>query len=185
MKEVRLGIDTTTKFLVVALWTPTQGTLAHVCDDVGRGHAQRWIDAVDRVFADAAVDRESLTAVAVGVGPGSYTGTRIGIAAARGLAFASQVPLSGACSLSAAAWAVLAPGEAGVVAIDARRGAVYSATFERRDDDLHVLDWPAKRAREEVRSTWSGTRWIEDVPPDSGWIAARPPGARPATPVYM
>lgn len=185
MNDLQLGVDTTTPYLAVALWSPRAGALASISERVERAHARAWVEAVDRLFHRSGASRDDVGAVNVGIGPGSYTGTRIGIAAARGMAYAGGAPVTGVCTLSAMAWGATSPGDVAVVAVDARRGAVYAATFRRTVDGLDVLVAPAKLDRSDVRERWPDARWIEDVPPDPVWIARRPPSERAATPVYL
>jgi len=104
--------------------------------------ARRHAEVMAPLLADvlAGVDRASIDAIACGVGPGPYTGLRVGIATALAVGIAWQVPVHGICSLDAVAAAALALGPApdGVcVALDARRKEVYWARYssdgERRD----------------------------------------------------
>ena len=126
-------MDTATPATAVAVWAP-DGTAVERRDDPAPGerpgHAARLLALVDEVVPDwAAIER-----IAVGVGPGGFTGLRIGIATARALAQARDLPLVGVSSLAALA----APHDGRVVAvIDARRGEVFAALFE---GDTEV--WP-------------------------------------------
>jgi tRNA threonylcarbamoyladenosine biosynthesis protein TsaB len=92
-----------------------------------RGHAEALLPLVDRIVAAVDGGFASLSRVAVTVGPGSYTGLRVGIAAARAIGLAAGIPVVGVATLSA----LLAPLMAGeargllVAAIDARHGQVY------------------------------------------------------------
>jgi tRNA threonylcarbamoyladenosine biosynthesis protein TsaB len=84
--------------------------------------AVRVLEDVDELFGDSGVERAELTGIAVGTGPGSFTGLRMGLAAARGLAFALEVPVAGISTL--AALAAGAPGALPVV--DAGRREVFT-----------------------------------------------------------
>ena len=117
-----LGIDTATPSTAVAFWSPDQAVERR--DDPPPGgrpaHASRLLALVEEV-----VDWDAAERVAVGVGPGGFTGLRIGIATARALAQARDLPLVGVSSLAALA----APVDGPVVAvIDARRGEVFAAS---------------------------------------------------------
>jgi tRNA threonylcarbamoyl adenosine modification protein YeaZ len=87
----------------------------------GRRRPQALLSGVDRLLADAGVAPATLTGIVVGTGPGSFTGTRIGLAVARGLGLALDLPAAGVSTLDALAAA--APGAYPV--IDARRGEVF------------------------------------------------------------
>lgn len=185
--SARLGLDTATPYLALALWSPEHGVLARRAPQVARDHAARLIPELDALFATAGVQRREVRAVTAGIGPGSYTGVRVGLAAAHALATAWDVPLGGAGTLAQMAAGALAPGETGVAVVDARRDAVYAGVYLRRaeDDVLQCLEAPQKRARVDVRRAWPDARWLEDVAPDAAWAARRPPGEEPATALYL
>jgi tRNA threonylcarbamoyladenosine biosynthesis protein TsaB len=99
------------------------------------GHAERLVPMIDEVMARAGMTMEDLDRLAVTVGPGTFTGTRIGIAAARALALATGVAVVGTSSLAVMAHAAAReigarpPEEIMAVAVDARRGEVYAQLF--------------------------------------------------------
>lgn len=98
---------------------------------VGRGHAERLFGMVAEVMAEAGLDFTALDRVAVTVGPGSFTGIRVGIAAARGFGLALKRPVVGIGTLEAhAASARRLAGAVPVLAVlDARRGEIYGQHF--------------------------------------------------------
>ena len=108
-----------------------------------RGHAEAVVPMAGRVMADAGIDFPGLDCIAVTVGPGSFTGVRIGIAAARGFALAHVIPMAGIGVLDAIAETVrsASPGvrEPLAIALDARRGEVYLQSFA---DGGGALDEP-------------------------------------------
>lgn len=97
------------------------------------GHAEALLPMVDRVVAKAPGGFSAVSRIAVTIGPGSFTGIRIGVAAARALAIACGVPVVGVSTLAAlAAPAIMAGGQGPiVVAIDARHGSVFLQSFGR------------------------------------------------------
>lgn len=109
------------------------------CEALERGHAERLIPMVGAVMADAPFDFDALGRIVVTVGPGTFTGQRVGIAAARALALATGAPvvsLSSLAVLAATAAAALggqadadAEGQVLAVAVDARRGEIYFQSF--------------------------------------------------------
>ncbi len=109
--------------------------LAGASERFETGHAERLVPMIDEVMAQASVGFADIDRLAVTVGPGTFTGTRIGIAAARGLALATGIAMVGASSLAVmaeVAAAKLGPPKAGedlLVAVDARRGEVYAQLF--------------------------------------------------------
>ena len=98
---------------------------------MARGHAEALMPLIDRVMARSGGDFASLDRIAVTVGPGSFTGLRVGIAAARALGLACNIPVVGVSTLAAMAAPLILDGEPGTVgiAIDARHGNVFFAAF--------------------------------------------------------
>jgi tRNA threonylcarbamoyladenosine biosynthesis protein TsaB len=94
--------------------------------DIGRGHAERLMEFVDAALDAAGMNLPDIDRVAVTIGPGSFTGIRVGVAAARGLALALGVPAVGVSTL--AALAADRPGPS-LIAIDAKRDEVYWQRF--------------------------------------------------------
>jgi tRNA threonylcarbamoyladenosine biosynthesis protein TsaB len=91
-------------------------------------HASELMPALAEVMERAGADWSDLDAIAVGVGPGTFTGLRIGLATARALATAADLPLRRVSSLAALAAGIRAPLK--LPLIDARRGEVFAAVFE-------------------------------------------------------
>jgi tRNA threonylcarbamoyladenosine biosynthesis protein TsaB len=131
---VILGIDTATAGTAAAVWAPG-GVEVERRDDPPAGarpaHAQRLLVLVEEALAGAAATWDDVERIAVGVGPGGFTGLRLGIATARALAQARDLPLAPVSSLEALAKGVrpLYAVESIVAAIDARRGEVYAAAY--------------------------------------------------------
>lgn len=95
-----------------------------------RSHTASLPMLVERVLAEAGLALEEVEGVAVSIGPGSFTGLRVGLALAKGIAFAGGLPLVGVPTLEALAWGVEAePGMTICAALDARKREVYAALF--------------------------------------------------------
>jgi len=131
-----LGFDTATPAVTVALHDGEQ-VLAQVATVDAHRHAELLAPAIAKVIADAGAEREDLTAIAVGVGPGPYTGLRVGVVTARVLGTALGIPVYGVCTLDVVAAGAIAAGTvtgAGggefLVATDARRREVYWARYD-------------------------------------------------------
>lgn len=101
--------------------------LARASERIGRGHAERLMPMIESVLAAAGIGFADLGRIAVATGPGSFTGVRVGVAAARGLALALGIPAVGVGSLTALARPIVGTERAGtaVVALDARRDDVW------------------------------------------------------------
>jgi tRNA threonylcarbamoyladenosine biosynthesis protein TsaB len=105
---------------------------AHRLVPMERGHAEALMPMIDAVLSEAAMAVEALDLIAVTTGPGAFTGLRIGLAAARGLALASGVPVLGITNFAAVAAAVPLDRQNGrrlVVALDSKRRELYLQAF--------------------------------------------------------
>lgn len=138
-----LTLDTATKACTVALWKD-DGVIAHreVIED-GYAHAERLHVLIDEIMREADCSYSQLDAIAVGKGPGSYTGLRIGVSAAKGFAYGVDIPLVSLPTLqimSAMALQVIDSEEKFVLRplLDARRMEVYSAAYDQTLAEVEV-----------------------------------------------
>jgi len=123
-----LALDTATEACTVALLT--EHGLISESIEIGRGHAQEILGMVDRVLAQGGVTLASLSGIAAGVGPGSFTGVRVSVAVAQGLAFGAGLPVVPVSSLEALALQAIGRGaERTLACLDARMGEVYFECF--------------------------------------------------------
>jgi tRNA threonylcarbamoyladenosine biosynthesis protein TsaB len=170
--------------LLLALDSATSVSSAALCDDAGRtlsyrrgvcgpDQADRLVELIDSVLREAGLDYGALDLIAVNHGPGSFTGIRAGVAAARGLALAARRPVVAVNSLEVLA-GVLGAQSAGTIitALDARRGQVYIQIFNH---ELVALSEPQVLAPENVmlaglrppiRLAGSGAPLVRAVLPD-------------------
>jgi tRNA threonylcarbamoyladenosine biosynthesis protein TsaB len=119
-----------------------------------RSHTRSLTQLVERVLADAGLTITAVDALAVSIGPGSFTGLRVGLSLAKGIAFAGGLPIAAVPTLEALAWSAEAePGETICAALDARKREVYAALFTmtasgpRRDTPDEALAPAALAAR--------------------------------------
>jgi tRNA threonylcarbamoyl adenosine modification protein YeaZ len=134
-----LAFDTSTPAVTVALHDGTQILASHTVVDARR-HGELLAPGIAQVLADARCSASDLTGIAVGVGPGPFTGLRIGLMTARAMGDALTIPVSGVCTLDVIAAAVVSA-QPFLVATDARRREVYWATYDARSariDGPHV-----------------------------------------------
>jgi tRNA threonylcarbamoyladenosine biosynthesis protein TsaB len=108
--------------------------------DVRITHSERLMVAVDRTLVDARWSPRDLEGLAVAVGPGSFTGLRIGLGTVKGLAVALGIPVAAVPTLDAMAWALPFAALPVCPVISARKGEVYAARY-RWDDGTMVRDW--------------------------------------------
>ena len=131
-----LAIETSTEACSVALWL--DGEVRERFDIAPRRHAELTLPWAEELLADAGVKKSQLDAIAIGRGPGAFTGVRLAIAIGQGIALALDRPVVPVSTL--AALALQASGPRVLAAIDARMGEVYAAAFELRDGDAITLD---------------------------------------------
>ena len=124
-----LSIETSTSICSVAIHE--RGKLLVVVEIKEPGaHAEKLLALVDAAMKQAELRMSDLDAVAVSQGPGSYTGLRIGVSTAKGIAYGLEIPLIGINTLQAmAASQLINQGEFVVAVLDARRKEVYTQTF--------------------------------------------------------
>lgn len=140
-----LSIETTTTNCSVSLSFKGETLVLKEDNDRNFSHAESLHSIIDAVLKEAEVSKSQLNAIAISKGPGSYTGLRIGVSAAKGLCYALELPLIAISTLEALAHQVLA--EAGLIIpmLDARRMEVYSAIFDKdyelvRKIEAQILD---------------------------------------------
>jgi len=135
-----LGLDTSTA-AAAACVVRDDGEAFEVAPDPGEltrppAHAQQLMPAVAEVMERAGLEWDELSAIAVGVGPGSFTGLRIGIETARALAVAGGLPLRPVSSLAALAGGIeaAAPGSVVLPLIDAKRSELFAAAYHAGEE---------------------------------------------------
>jgi tRNA threonylcarbamoyladenosine biosynthesis protein TsaB len=123
-----LALDAATEACSVALIDGT--TVIGRYAEVGRGHAEEVLAMVEAVLGEADISLRRLNGIAAGVGPGSFTGVRISVSMAQGLAFGAELPVIPLTSLEALAWHAIGEGAGPALAcLDARMGEVYWGCF--------------------------------------------------------
>lgn len=127
-----LAVDTATRACSVAVCRG-EVVLGGRTTAMERGHAEALMPMVVQVLADAGLGFADLDLIAVTIGPGAFTGLRVGLAAARGMALAADIPCIGVTTLEAIAASIPAerrrPGTVLMVALDTRRRDLYVQTF--------------------------------------------------------
>ena len=112
--------------------------------DEGRDHAKRLGVFVDELLRETGVMPDELDAVAVGKGPGSYTGLRIGVSFAKGLCYGLQIPLIAVCSLDALAEVAIEDHEAGILDVEAWDEATLCPMVDARRMEVYTCLYNAK-----------------------------------------
>ena len=131
-----LAIETATKNCSVALSKDGVTLLCKEIAEQGYSHAERLHVFIEELLNELQVPFKDIAAIAVSQGPGSYTGLRIGVSAAKGLCFALDIPLIAIDTMSLLASQVSVNEGSIVPMIDARRMEVYSAVFNSKHEEI-------------------------------------------------
>lgn len=170
-----LGFDTATPRVTVALWSDGQVVGRSDSDEAMR-HGELLGPGIAFALSEARATRSDISAIAVGVGPGPFTGLRVGLVTARTLGWSLGVPVHGVCTLDVIAGSVDLPEF--VVATDARRKEVY---FARYRDGVRVegplVDKPSALATDLVVAGQGAALYPDSFPrsievgfPDAGML---------------
>jgi tRNA threonylcarbamoyladenosine biosynthesis protein TsaB len=180
---VLLALDTATPYVTVALHDGAD-VVAERRSEQRMKHGEQLAPLIEAVMAEVGIVRQDLTAIAVGIGPGPFTGLRVGLVTARTLAFVLELPVYAVCSLDVVALeAALGSTPIGAdfsVATDARRKEVYLATYDdqgRRLDGPEVVR-PSDAATDRPVAGEGAVLYPEAFPdgrapaqPSAGWLA--------------
>ncbi|MCP1674953.1 tRNA threonylcarbamoyladenosine biosynthesis protein TsaB [Natronocella acetinitrilica] len=178
-----LALDACTEACSVALWL--EGRVLQQFEVTPRGHAQRLLPMVDVLLHEAGLERSAIDLIACGRGPGAFTGVRISLAVAQGLALALDVPVAAMSTL-----AVLAEGThrrlgttSVATALDARMGEVYWGAF-RRDEATQSMVAEIEESVCAPGSVSLPPHWCDYAAAGSGWGVHRDAliGALPTMP---
>ncbi|AHG43798.1 O-sialoglycoprotein endopeptidase [Rhizobium leguminosarum bv. trifolii CB782] len=137
-----LALDTAGVDCAAAVYDSGRNTvLGEASDMIGKGHAEHLIGIVDRALDQADMELSDIDRIAVTIGPGSFTGIRVGVAAARGFALSLNVPAVGVTTLEvmASAQREKTPHRPVLAAMDAKRDEIYLQSFS---SDGSPLDTP-------------------------------------------
>ena len=177
-----LAFDTATPLVTVALHDGDD-VVAELRADRPMKHAEQLAPLIDRALTEAGIVRQDLTAIAAGIGPGPYTGLRVGLVTARTLGFVLDLPVYGVCSLDVLAVEAVDSGAVSgdfTVATDARRKEVYLARYDGSGARLEgpLVDKPAVLATEQPVVGEGGSLYPDAFPnragptaPSAGWLA--------------
>jgi tRNA threonylcarbamoyladenosine biosynthesis protein TsaB len=172
-----LGVDTATQATVVGLRL-TDGSTLQMRDDpppaAHPGHATRLLSIAGELLAEGGLEWSAIERIAVGVGPGRFTGLRVGIATARGLAQSLGAELVGVSSLHALALGAASrralrehSGPGVIAVIDARRSEAFVAAYPTLEHEISFEQPLIERELEELVTTLQR----RGAAPDGGWLA--------------
>lgn len=162
-----LALDTCTEMCSAALLI--DGQIYSKAELTQRGHSDKILAMLQTVLDEAQTTLQAVDVMAFGRGPGSFTGVRIGVGIAQGIAFARELPVAAVSSLAAVAQQAMNQHkvERVAVAMDARMGEIYCAHFVRRDGLATLADTeqvcPPEQFKPATQDDWfaAGTGWGE------------------------
>ena len=177
-----LAFDTATPLVSVALHDG-ENVVVELTSEAPMKHGEQLAPLITQAFERAGIVRQDLTAIAVGVGPGPFTGLRVGLVTARTLAFVLGIPVYGVCSLDVLAIEAVDTGAVHddfVVATDARRKEVYIASYDATGARLDgpLVEHPAEVATRKPAVGEGAILYPDAFPapvgprrPSAGWLA--------------
>jgi len=133
-----LGLDTATLVSSVAL-ASGDTLLAELTLQTKKTHSERLMPHIEEILKLAETGKDAIEAIAVSIGPGSFTGLRIGLGTAKALSYALHVPLVGVPTLGAMAFGCPVPGAVLAPTLDAQKGNLYVALYTWRGSELVEL----------------------------------------------
>ena len=151
-KMTILAMDTATMVSSVAVATKER-VLAELTAETRYTHSETLVVNIEEVMCLADVKREELSAVAVSLGPGSFTGLRIGLATAKAISYALSIPLVGVPTLEILAAAFPSPGAVVAPLIDAQKGNAYFALYRSTEQGLVCEKEVAVASPQEIAAT--------------------------------
>ena len=140
-----------------------EALIAQSFRDTGLTHSQTLLPMTEELLAHCGLTVTDLDLIAVAAGPGSLTGLRIGVATAKGLAWAAQLPCAGCSTLEAMAWNLAGLDGELCAAMDARRHQVYNARFRAENGTITRLTEDRVIALEDLIEELRGTKTTQIV----------------------
>ncbi|MFB4168664.1 tRNA (adenosine(37)-N6)-threonylcarbamoyltransferase complex dimerization subunit type 1 TsaB [Virgibacillus sp. JSM 102003] len=149
-----LAMDTSNQVLGVALLNDNQ-LVGKVVTNIKRNHSVRLMPAIDQLMRDVNITPDQLDKIVVAKGPGSYTGVRIGLATAKSMAWALDIPVVGVSSLKVLAYQGRFFNSYVCPFFDARRGLVFTGLYRWNNSELELVDEEKNTLME---------NWLQELP---------------------
>lgn len=130
-----LGIDTATKSCTVGLVKDGE-VLVNYEVNIGMTHSEGLLPQIEQIFSRTGINKKDIELISVSIGPGSFTGLRIGLATAEAMAYSWKIPLTGVNTLKALAYNIPIEGLRLACVLDAQRGNYYLAEYEWEKEEL-------------------------------------------------
>lgn len=165
---------------ILALETSAVAASAAVCEDnnliaqnfqrTGLTHSATLMPMVESMLNNAGIKLEEIDVIAVASGPGSFTGLRIGVSTAKGLAWAENKPCASVSTLEAMAWQLSGMDGMICTAMDARRQQIYNALFEMKDGVLSRLTPDRAISLEDLQKELENTKKTQIIVGDGAQL---------------
>jgi tRNA threonylcarbamoyladenosine biosynthesis protein TsaB len=152
-----LAIETSTMLGGVAVADEKTGLISETKLNVKTTHSERLMTVIDFTLKESMLSLEDMDAFAVSIGPGSFTGLRIGLSTAKGLSYASGKPLITVPTLEAFAWNFPFSGNPVCLMLDARRKEVYTAVYSWKGNGFDKIVEELSVKPEEILKNLQGT----------------------------
>lgn len=150
-----LAIDTSTRIGTAAIYSDEQGIIGEIILNCGNNHSETVMNAIDSLFKITKIDKKMINKIAVSIGPGSFTGIRIGVGIAKGLAYSLGIPIIGINELDVIAnLAGVFSEEIKVIPmIDARKERVYYSVYSKNTQRIsEYLDGELEKIIDEYKN---------------------------------
>lgn len=145
-----LGIDTSSAVGTVAI-SRDGAPVCRLTISADMTHSRTILETMGKVTAEAHISMQDIGIVAVGVGPGSYTGVRVGIAFAKGIAFGLKIPVVGVCSFESMLFTRKEFDGAICTLVDAKMGGTYWAAYRVEGAEIITIKTPMVSRTEEIQ----------------------------------
>ncbi len=135
-----LGIETTTKIGSVVIFDSEKGIISEITLQVKMNHSDTLIKEINSLFEFSGIKKEEIDKIAVGLGPGSFTGIRVGLGTAKGLAYSLKKPLVGINTLDTLVQNVSETDKIVIPLIDARKTRVYYSMYKYENGAIKRIE---------------------------------------------
>lgn len=150
-----LAIETSSAVSSVAI-SDGYTIIGEITIQAGLMHSQQLVPHIQSLCTMTGVKQQELTGIVVSIGPGSFTGLRIGLGTAKAMAYALQIPIYGVMTMDALAYEAVHTNQEIHVIIDAQKQHVYEGIYQSVDDTLHCLQQPVVRSVDDVLADCAG-----------------------------
>jgi len=136
-----LGIDTSSKYCSLSIVEDKEIIIEYSINGLIKKHSSILLPAIEEMLRNMSLEMQDIDGIAVTIGPGSFTGLRVGLGAAKGLAYAASVPVAGVITLDVLVYSVIKIPSMICAILDARKGEVYFALYQGGNQSSKIIDY--------------------------------------------